>query len=232
MASILLIDDDALLVQVLARALDADGHQVHVAFSAEDALMAFESVQPQLVLLDLNLPDCDGLLLLGRLRERESVPLIVLSGRDHQVDRVLGFKFGADDFVAKPFDYDELLARIDAVLRRASRPDSPSGGIATVVDIQVGQLVISTARVSATYAGKLVHFTPTEFHMLVALGSRPNEVVSHARLAQIVWGYTDPGTTHMVDVHLGRIRNKLRAIAEPVPLETLRGRGYRLVAQV
>src|SRR5689334_3770983 len=161
MATLLLIDDDATLMQVLGRALDADGHAVHVAFNASDALLAFDSVQPDLVLLDLNLPDYDGLMLLTQLREHQSgpgVPLIVLSGRDQQVDRVLGLKFGADDFISKPFDYEELLARIEAVLRRAVKSDTATAQ--TTSDIHVGKLAISTRGASATYAGKSVHLTP------------------------------------------------------------------------
>ena len=227
MATILLVDDDAVLNEVLGGALASEGHTVHLASTAAEALVAMESVGPDLILLDLTLPDTDGLTLLLRRRHADadlSIPLIVLSGRARQVDRVLSLKFGADDFVAKPFDYDELLARIEAVLRRAGAARQPA--CASNDDIRSGALVISTRRASVEFAGQPLALTPTEFHLLVALVRRSGQILSRQRLAAILWGYADSGTTHMINVHVARLRAKLRAVAQPVPLETVHRQGF------
>jgi DNA-binding response OmpR family regulator len=227
-ATILLVDNDPALVDALGRALGSEGYTVRFAQTAAEAALAIESARPDLVLLDLMLPDTDGLVLLEKLRQGEAsshLPVIVLSGRQRQVDRVLSLKFGADDFVAKPFEYEDLLARIQAVLRRAEltrqTPCESSDG-----DICSGALVISTRRASVKFAGVRVALTPTEFRLLATLASRPEETLSRQTLARMLWGYVDAGTGHMIDVHIGRLRAKLRAIAEPVPLETVHNQGF------
>jgi DNA-binding response OmpR family regulator len=226
-ATIAVIDDDPNLGEVLKKALESEGHTVEVACTAAEALVMIDAAPPELVLLDLTLPDADGLVLLVQLRERQpsaSIPLIVLSGRNTQVDRVLGLKFGADDFVAKPFELDELLARINAVLRRA-RPRRTCEQTAPG-ELRSGSLVISTRRASVTYRGHPIALTRTEFRLLVALAAHPNEIVSREVLAKLVWGCADTGTSHMLDVHLGRLRAKLRAVAQPLTLETVRNQGF------
>jgi DNA-binding response OmpR family regulator len=189
-----------------------------------------EHMQPDLILLDLMLPDTDGLVLTTTLKGLTDAPIIICSGRTQQVDRVLGLKLGADDFVAKPFDLDELEARIEAVLRRASKMhDTP----ATPADvIRVGDLTIAQARGTVTVAGQPVHLTPTEYRLLVALSTRPEEVLSRELLGQIVWGYQDVGTGHLIDVHIGRLRLKLRRAWEAGPvIVTVRGRGYTITPE-
>jgi DNA-binding response OmpR family regulator len=178
-------------------------------------------------LLDLMLPDTDGLVLTTALKQLTNAPIIICSARQEQVDRVLGLKLGADDFVAKPFDLDELEARIEAVLRRASRvreaPASPPD------QIRVDQLLISQSRGTVTLGGQTVHLTPTEYRLLVALASRPDEVLSRETLGQLVWGYQDLGTGHLIDVHIGRLRLKLRRVSRAAPvIVTVRGKGYTI----
>jgi DNA-binding response OmpR family regulator len=143
---------------------------------------------------------------------------------------VLGLKLGADDFVAKPFDLDELEARIEAVLRRASRvrevPTTPPD------QIRVGELLISQSRGTVTLGGQAVHLTPTEYRLLVALASRPDEVLSRETLGQLVWGYQDLGTGHLIDVHIGRLRLKLRRASRLAPvIVTVRGKGYTIATE-
>src|SRR5262249_19810757 len=142
-------------------------------------------------------------------------------------DRVLSLKLGADDFVPKPFDFEELEARIEAVLRRASRV--PDASVAPSDEIRISDLTIAQSRGTVTLAGHVVHLTPTEYRLLVALARRPHEVLSRESLGQIVWGYQDLGTGHLIDVHIGRLRLKLRRAshAEPVVV-TVRGRGYTI----
>lgn len=206
-----------------------EGYTVHTERTAAEALRAMEAACPDVILLDLNLPDADGLVLVDRLRTRDAscrIPIIVLSARDRQVDRVLSLKLGADDFIRKPFELDELQARIEAVLRRARPARLETDTYAEEGEVRSSGLVMSTRRATATFHGQRLHLTPTEYRLLLALASRPDEIQSRQTLAQRIWGYQDLGTAHLIDVHAGRLRAKLRASTDVVPLETVRGRGY------
>jgi DNA-binding response OmpR family regulator len=225
--TILLVEDDPDTARSLSRALESSGYRVTIVDTGSEARSIIEHVRPDLILLDLMLPDTDGLVLTTALKTLTKAPIIICSARQEQVDRVLGLKLGADDFVAKPFDLDELEARIEAVLRRASRvrevPSTPPD------QIRVDDLLISQSRGTVTLAGQLVHLTPTEYRLLVALASRPDEVLSRETLGQIVWGYQDLGTGHLIDVHIGRLRLKLRHASRSAPvIVTVRGKGYTI----
>jgi DNA-binding response OmpR family regulator len=226
-ANILLVEDDADTARALTKALESSGYRVSAVETGAEARAIIEHLRPDLILLDLMLPDTDGLVLTTALKGLTNAPIIVCSGRSEQVDRVLSLKLGADDFVAKPFDMDELEARIEAVLRRAARgreaPPTPTD------QIRVGELVIAQARGTVTLGGHPVHLTPTQYRLLVALASRTDEVLSRETLGQIVWGYQDIGTGHLIDVHIGRLRLKLRRASRTAPvIITVRGRGYTL----
>ena len=228
-ANILLIEDDADTARTLTRALESGGYRVTAVDTGSEAKALIEHVHPDLILLDLMLPDTDGLVLTTALKTLTSAPIIICSARTEQVDRVLGLKLGADDFVAKPFDLDELEARIEAVLRRASRgqetPTIPSD------QIRIGEMIIAQARGTVTLGGQPVHLTPTEYRLLVALGTHLDEVLSRETLGQMVWGYQDLGTGHLIDVHIGRLRLKLRRASKTAPvIITVRGRGYTISA--
>jgi DNA-binding response OmpR family regulator len=228
-STILLVEDDPDTARSLSKALESGGYRVACAETGNEARALIEHVQPDLILLDLMLPDTDGLVLTTALKGLTRAPIIICSARQEQVDRVLGLKLGADDFVAKPFDLDELEARIEAVLRRASRvrdrPSPPSD------HIKVGELVIAQARGTVALGGRTVHLTPTEYRLLVALATRPDEVLSREALGQIVWGYQDLGTGHLIDVHIGRLRHKLREASRAAPvIVTVRGKGYTIAS--
>ncbi|MGI9145221.1 MAG: response regulator transcription factor [Chloroflexota bacterium] len=227
---ILLVEDDPATARSLSKALESSGYRVTTVETGSDALSSIPLLQPQLILLDLMLPDTDGLVLTNAFKLLTNAPIIICSARQGQVDRVLGLKLGADDFIAKPFELDELEARIEAVLRRASRVRELAPLLAD--QIRVGELVISKSRGTVTLGGQPVHLTPTEYHLLVALASRPDEVLSRETLGQLVWGYEDLGTGHLIDVHIGRLRLKLRRASASAPIiETVRSRGYTMSIQ-
>jgi DNA-binding response OmpR family regulator len=224
---ILLVEDDPDTARSLSKALESSGYRVTAVDTGGEARSIIEHVRPDLILLDLMLPDTDGLVLTTALKTLTKAPIIICSARQEQVDRVLGLKLGADDFVAKPFELDELEARIEAVLRRASRvrevPTAPPD------QIRVGELLISQSRGTVTLASQAVHLTPTEYRLLVALASRPDEVLSREMLGNLVWGYQDLGTGHLIDVHIGRLRLKLRRASRSAPvIVTVRGKGYTI----
>jgi DNA-binding response OmpR family regulator len=222
------VEDDRPTARSLSRILETSGYRVCTAENAADASELLRDFRPQLIVLDLMLPDADGLLVLPSLRAITSAPIIICSARRRQVDRVLGLKLGADDYLAKPFDLEELEARVEAVLRRATRSENAAAG--TPARIEVGDLVISPARATVTIGGVRVHLTPTEFRLLLTLANHTGTVLSREALGQDVWGYADVGTHHLIDVHVGRLRLKLRrglSVSSPV-VETVRGRGYRL----
>src|SRR5438067_5035606 len=225
--AILLVEDDPDIARSLSKALESSGYRVTAVDTGAEARSIIEHVRPDLILLDLMLPDTDGLVLTTALKNLTNAPIIICSARQEQVDRVLGLKLGADDFVAKPFDLDELEARIEAVLRRAQRvrdvPASPPD------QIRVDELLISQSRGTVSIGGQAVHLTPTEYRLLVALATRPDEVLSRETLGQLVWGYQDLGTGHLIDVHIGRLRLKLRRASNAAPvIVTVRGKGYTL----
>jgi DNA-binding response OmpR family regulator len=225
--TILLVEDDIDTARSLTRALESSGYRVTAVDTGAEARSIIEHMRPDLILLDLMLPDTDGLVLTTALKQLTNAPIIICSARQQQVDRVLGLKLGADDFVAKPFDLDELEARIEAVLRRASRVrEMPS---VAPDQIRVDELLIAQSRGTVTLGGQIVHLTPTEYRLLVALASRPDEVLSREALGQLVWGYQDVGTGHLIDVHIGRLRLKLRRTSPTAPvIVTVRGKGYTI----
>jgi DNA-binding response OmpR family regulator len=227
--TILLVEDDPDTARSLTKALESSGYRVTAVDTGAEARSIIEHVRPDLILLDLMLPDTDGLVLTTALKTLTNAPIIICSARQEQVDRVLGLKLGADDFVAKPFDLDELEARIEAVLRRATRIRE---AVSSPPDqIRVDELLISQSRGTVSIGGQVVHLTPTEYRLLVALASRPDEVLSRETLGQIVWGYQDLGTGHLIDVHIGRLRLKLRRASRAAPvIVTVRGKGYTIAS--
>jgi DNA-binding response OmpR family regulator len=227
--NILLVEDDADTARTLSRALEDSGYRITTIDTGGEATALVEDLRPDLILLDLMLPDTDGLVLTTALKGLTSAPIIICSARTDQVDRVLSLKLGADDFIAKPFDLDELEARIEAVLRRAARGREAPAAVAD--RIRVGEMVISHARGTVTLSGQPVHLTPTEYRLLLALSTHFDQVLSRDTLGQIVWGYEELDIGHLIDVHIGRLRHKLRRASRTAPvIITVRGRGYTISA--
>ena len=219
MPQVLVVDDEPAIRESLAFALRRDGFAIAEAGSLREANAAAASAD--LILLDLVLPDGDGLEFLRTLRARSDVPVIVLTSRDEETDRVVGLEMGADDYVTKPFSPRELLARVKALLRRAEPPsDSPR-------TIEVGKLAIDPASYRVSHSGKAVPLSTLEFRLLYYLASRPNRVFTRDQLLDAVWGTDRFVTPRSVDVYVRRLREKIEGDPEnPVHLKTVRGAGY------
>ncbi|MBN9105669.1 MAG: response regulator transcription factor [Propionibacteriaceae bacterium] len=223
MTRILVVDDDSVLQRTLRINLRARGHEVLLAGTGEQALATFLSEQPELVILDLGLPDLDGVEVLRRLRKRSGVPVIVLSARQEADDKVEALDEGADDYVSKPFSIDELLARVRAAVRRAgSDPDTPE-------TIEADGLVLDFAANRATRDGHPVHLTPTEWRLLAELARHRGRVVSHEDLLRAVWGPHYGRERQYLRVFANQLRRKLEVDpAHPRHLVNEPGLGYRL----
>jgi DNA-binding response OmpR family regulator len=213
---VLLVEDDVRVADALATALRRQGYDVHRAATATSALAA---PTVDLVLLDLGLPDGDGVGVCRELRKRGDVPIIVVTARGAERDRVVGLRSGADDYVVKPFSMAELAARIDAVLRRARPRPAP--------ELRLDSLRIDLARHEVSRAGERVALTRKEFELLAALAREAGAVVSRDRLLVEVWRTTWPGAGRTLDVHMATLRAKL---GDAGLIETVRGVGYRLAA--
>ena len=218
---VLLVDDDAAIRRSVAEGLELEGFSVVPASGGRAALAALESVKPAVVVLDLGMPDLDGIEVLERMRGGgNDVPVCVLSARDEVDDRVRGLQAGADDYVVKPFAMAEVTARLHALLRR--RPPAPAGRL------EVGDLVLDPATREARRGERDLELTRREHDLLALFMRRPNEILSRREMHEEVWGYTfDPGT-NVADVFVGYLRRKLEADGEPRVLHTVRGVGFVL----
>jgi len=216
--TILVVDDEPNIAELIELYLSREGFQVVKAASGEAAVRAVSEHRPRLVVLDIGLPDIDGLEVCRRLRQTSTIPVIFLTARDGEVDRVVGLELGADDYVTKPFSPPELVARVKAVLRRAD----PA---ATAEIIQVADATIDLGRREVRVRGQVVAFTTREFELLQFLAGHPGLALSRQQILDGVWGYEWFGDERTVDVHLAQIRKKLDGA---VRIDTVRGIGYRL----
>ena len=221
-AAVLIVEDEASMRRVLAINLRARGYQVHTAPDGVTALDLAAAAPPDLVLLDLGLPDLDGIEVIRRLRQTSAVPLIILSARDAQAEKVQALDAGADDYVTKPFGMDELVARIRASLRRTSGEDTTSGVITA------GTLTIDLRRAQVRRDGVDVRLTPTEWHLLQALVRDRGRLVAGRHLLKEVWGPAYGHETNYLRVYMAQLRRKLENDpARPRHLITEPGLGYR-----
>jgi DNA-binding response OmpR family regulator len=207
------------IAEPLQTGLRREGFEVNLVTTGADALA---SPAPDLVLLDLGLPDLDGRVVCRRLRERSDVPIIVVTARADEIDRVTLLELGADDYVVKPFGFRELVARIRAVLRRTSAAESEEQ---PAVRIDVGPLQIDTRTRNVTFTGRPVTLTPKEYDLLVYLGRDPEAVHTREQIIESVWDENWWGSTKTLDVHIASLRKKLA----PEVIETVRGVGFRLI---
>jgi DNA-binding response OmpR family regulator len=222
--SILVVEDEPTLRETLAEALEGEGFEVVQAADGRRALSLFRTRRPDLVLLDLMLPEISGLEVCRTIRSESSVPIVMLTARDAEVDKVVGLELGADDYVTKPFSLRELSARIRAVLRRGDQLD---GGVPPVVELGSVQVDLAGHRIMR--AGVEVPVKPKVFELLAFLLRHPGQVVSRDQLLEQVWGYDYAGETRTVDVHVHWLRTAVEEDpATPVLIQTVRGTGYVL----
>ena len=212
----MVVEDEDAIADPLVAGLKREGYDVSRVATGEGAL---EASPADLVLLDLRLPDIDGLDVCRQLRERSRVPIIVLTARGEETDRVVGLELGADDYVVKPYGLRELIARIRAVMRRAAALGGADG------PLRAGELEVDERSRRATLAGRELELTPKEFELLAALARDPGAAVSRQRLLAEVWQTSWYGSSKTIDVHVAALRRKL---GDPGWIETVRGVGFRL----
>jgi len=222
---ILVIEDEAHIRRFVRLALEAEGHAVHEADGYQRGLIEAGTRRPDLVVIDLGLPDGDGVDLIRELRQWTSVPVIVLSARSAEASKIAALDAGADDFLVKPFGTGELSARVRAQLRRHQQ-QTPTGA----PEVVFGDIRIDLVRRTVERAGESLHLTPIEFKLLTHLATQPDRVITHAQLLKTVWGPGHAEDTHYVRVHMANLRKKIEAQASmPRHLVTETGIGYRFV---
>lgn len=218
---ILIVDDDMHIAELISLYLNKEGYETLEAASGRKAVEMFSKFSPHLVLLDLMLPEIDGYQVCREIRQISSVPIIMLTAKGETFDKVLGLELGADDYIVKPFDAKELVARVKAVLRRYDKKDSD-----TSKQIVVPNLTVNQSTYTVTYHGEDLDFPPKEFELLYFLASHPNQVFTREQLLDRIWGYEFVGDTRTVDVHMKRIREKMPN-EEVWSLKTVWGVGYK-----
>jgi len=224
MSKILVVDDEPSIVDVLTYNLTKAGHQPIVARDGEQALRLARVERPDLVILDLMLPGIDGLDVCREIRQEGNTPIIMLTAKDEEVDRVVGLELGADDYVVKPFSVRELMARVKSVLRRAQPRPAESAQV-----LQVGDVRLDIARRKASWRSTPFELTAIQFELLRVLMASPGRVFSRDELLNQVWGYDYYGDTRTVDSAVKRLRARLREVASDIELiVTVRDAGYKL----
>jgi len=221
---ILVVDDEPMVAEVVKRYLEREGFQVAIAGDGANALTTYELTRPHLVVLDLMLPGVTGLEVCRRIRESSTAPIIMLTARGDEMDRIAGFEMGADDYIAKPFSPRELVVRVKAVLRRCydGQPSTPG------VTMRNGAIVVDPVARTVEHHGEAVGLTPREFDLLCFLMERPNQVFTRDQLMQRVWNYEWYGDASTVTVHVRRLRTKIEPDpSAPLHLKTAWGTGYK-----
>lgn len=222
---ILIVDDDNNIAELISLYLTKECFDTKIVNDGEEALQAFETYSPNLILLDLMLPGIDGYQVCREVRTKSNVPIIMLSAKGEIFDKVLGLELGADDYMMKPFDSKELVARVKAVLRRYQpvKTEEPASDIKCV---KYTDLVINLSNYSVLYRGEQVDMPPKELELLYFLASSPNQVFTREQLLDHIWGYEYIGDTRTVDVHVKRLREKIKDHAN-WSLATVWGIGYK-----
>ena len=219
---ILVVDDEANIIDLVRLYLERDGYQVEAAADGAQAIEKIDSLSPNLVILDIMLPKMDGFEVCRQVRSQSDVPIIMLTARDEDIDKIVGLELGADDYLTKPFNPRELAARVKAILRRAER--TPQVGTRPVT---IGDVSIDPARREVTAAGEAVSLRAKEFDLLLTFAEHKGIVLNREQLLNLVWGFDFYGQTRTVDVHVAHLRKRLAK--SKIRIETVTGVGYKLV---
>ena len=228
---IMIVDDDENINELISLYLTKECFETKMVYDGESALRELSVFKPNLIILDLMLPGIDGYQVCREIRKTNNVPIIMLSAKGETFDKVLGLELGADDYMIKPFETKELVARVKAVLRRYHLPQSAtSNDISSQQCVQYPDLTINLSNYSVLYNGKTIEMPPKELELLYFLASSPNQVFTREQLLDHIWGYEYLGDTRTVDVHIKRIREKIKD-HEHWGLETVWGIGYKFVTR-
>lgn len=219
---ILVVDDDQNICELLRLYLEKDGYETKAAYDGRQAIEIAESFEPNLILLDIMLPKLDGWQVCREIRKKSEVPIIMLTAKGETFDKILGLELGADDYVTKPFDTKEVMARVRAVLRRTN-----SGVKSEILEVKYDKLRINLTNYELVVDGKLIDTPPKELELVYHLASNPNRVYTRDQLLDEVWGFDYYGDSRTVDVHVKRIREKLENISDEWSLKTVWGVGYK-----
>ena len=222
---ILIVDDDEHISELISLYLTKEFYDTKIVYDGEEALRQFRHFSPNLILLDLMLPGIDGYQVCREIRQQSNVPIIMLSAKGEVFDKVLGLELGADDYIIKPFDSKELVARVKAVLRRY-QPAQASQTKPTGKYVEYPDLTINLTNYSVVYKGKTVDMPPKELELLYFLASSPNQVFTREQLLDHIWGYEYIGDTRTVDVHIKRLREKIKDHTNWA-ISTVWGIGYK-----
>jgi len=221
MTTILVVDDEPNISELARLYLEREGYRVEEAATGGDALSKLDAVKPALVILDLMLPDIDGFEVCRQMRKRSDIPILMLTARKEDVDKIVGLELGADDYLTKPFNPRELVARVKAILRRYQSGMKPGR------TIDMGNLRIDLSRHEATIDGQPVRLRAKEFALLATLAQNMGMVLTREQLLELVWGFDYYGETRTVDVHINHLREKIAGSAASI--DTVRGTGYKMV---
>lgn len=223
---ILIVDDDENIANLISLYLTKECYETRIEHDGQSALDAFKEYAPNLILLDIMLPGLDGYEVCREIRRESKVPIIMLSAKTEVFDKVLGLELGADDYIIKPFDSKELVARVKAVLRRCTEAPAPVEKKPDEKRVEYKDLIINLSNYEVIYKGKPVEMTPREIELLYFLASSPNQVFTREQLLDHIWGYEYAGDTRTVDVHIKRIREKI-ADTDQWSIGTVWSVGYR-----
>ncbi len=207
---ILIVDDDNNIAELISLYLTKECYDTKIVNDGEQALIAFEHYKPNMLLLDLMLPGIDGYLVCREIRAKSDVPIIMLSAKGEVFDKVLGLELGADDYILKPFDSKELVARVKAVLRRFQPAKPEAYASVDIKCVEYPGLIVNLSNYSVTYDGQQIDMPPKELELLYFLASSPNQVFTREQLLDNIWGYEYVGDTRTVDVHVKRLREKIK----------------------
>ncbi len=219
----MVVDDDTNICELLRLYLEKEGYHVSLAYDGQEAVEKFPSENPDLMILDVMMPKLDGWQVCREIRKTSNCPIIMLTAKGETFDKVLGLELGADDYVVKPFDTKEIVARVKAVLRRSTSAQEKND----IKEVRYDKLVVNMTRYELRVDGKQVDTPPKELELLYHLASNPNRVYTRDQLLDEVWGFEYYGDSRTVDVHVKRLREKLEGVSDQWSLKTVWGVGYK-----